>query len=86
MDAICVCTQPLSHVRLSATSRTVAHQPPLSLEFYRQKYWSGLKFPTTGDLPDPGIEPASLSPPVLADGLFITVPPGMPLNTNIPFF
>ena len=59
MDAICVCTQLLSHVRLSATSRTVAHQPPLSLEFYRQKYWSGLKFPTTGDLPDPGMEPKS---------------------------
>ena len=59
MDSICVCTQPLGHVRLSATLWTVAHQPPLSLEFYRQKYWNGLKFPTTGDLPDPGIEPQS---------------------------
>ena len=38
---------------------TVAHQAPLSMEFSRQEYWSGLPFPFPGDLPDPGIEPGS---------------------------
>ena len=38
---------------------TVAHQGPLSMEFSRQEYWSGLPFPSPGDLPDPGIEPRS---------------------------
>ena len=38
---------------------TVAHQTPLSTEFSRQEYWSGLPFPSPGDLPDPGIEPGS---------------------------
>ena len=44
-----------------ATPRTVAHQPPLSMEFSRQEHWSGLPFPTPGDFPDPGIEPTSLA-------------------------
>ena len=44
-----------------ATPWTVAHQAPLSMEFSRQKYWSGLSFPFPGDLPDPGIEPESLA-------------------------
>ena len=35
----------------------LAHQAPLSMEFFRQKYWSGLPFPSPGDLPDPGIKP-----------------------------
>ena len=38
---------------------TVARQAPLSLEFFRQEYWSGLLFPSPGDLPHPGIEPGS---------------------------
>jgi len=37
----------------------VAHQAPLSMEFSRQKYWSGLPFPSPGDLPDPEIKPRS---------------------------
>ena len=41
------------------TPWTVAHQVPLSMEFSRQEYWSGLPFPSPGDLPDPGIEPGS---------------------------
>ena len=48
----------LSHVRLFATPWTVACQAPLFMEFSRQKYWSGLLFPTQGDLLDPGIKPA----------------------------
>ena len=48
------------------------------MEFSRQEYWSGLLFPTPEDLPDQGIEPASLASPVLAGRLFSTVPPGEP--------
>ena len=43
----------------SATPWTAAYQAPQSMEFSRQEYWSGLPFPSPGDLPDPGIEPKS---------------------------
>jgi len=49
----------LSRVQLFATPWTVAHQAPPSVGFSRQEYWSGLPFPSPGDLPDPGIEPRS---------------------------
>ena len=49
-----------------------AHQAPLSLGFPRQEYWSGVPFPSPGELPDPGIEPSSLMSPALADGFFTT--------------
>ena len=49
----------LSHVRLFATPWTVAYQAPLSMRFSRQEYWSGLPFPSPGDLPNPGIKPRS---------------------------
>ena len=49
----------LSHVLLFATLWTVAHQALLSTGFPRQEYWSGLPFPSPGDLPDPEIEPKS---------------------------
>ena len=55
--------------------QTVACQAPLSMGFPRQEYWSGLPFPSPGDLPDPGIEPES---PALAGGVFATEPPGEP--------
>ena len=42
-----------------ATPWTIACQAPLSMGFSRQEYWSGLPFPSPGDLPDPGIEPGS---------------------------
>ena len=48
-----------SHVRLFATLWTVAHQDPLSMEFSRQEYLSGLPYPPPGNLPNPGIEPVS---------------------------
>ena len=57
----------LSRVRLFATPWTVAHQAPPSMGFSRQEYWSGLPFPSPGDLPDPGIEPRS--PALQADAL-----------------
>ena len=57
----------LSCVRLFVTPWTVADQAPQSLEFSRQEYWSGLPFPSLGDLPNPGIEPGS--PALQADSL-----------------
>ena len=57
--------QLLSHVRLFATPRTVAHQA--SPGFSRQEYWSGLLFPSPEDLPDSGIKP--WSPALQADFL-----------------
>ena len=47
---------------------SVAHQAPQSVGFPRQEYWSGLPFPTPGDLPDPGIKPVSLESPALEAG------------------
>ena len=67
-----------SHVQLFVTPLTIAHQGPLSMGFSRQKYWSGLPFPDPGALPDPGIEPTSLTSPSSAGGSFITEPPGKP--------
>ena len=65
----------LSRVRFFATPRTVAYQALLSMGFSRQEYWSGLPFPSPGDLPDPGIEPRS--PEFQADAL-TSEPPGKP--------
>ena len=69
----------LSHVRLFAAPWTVAHQASTSMGFSRQEYWSGLPFPSPGDLPDPGIEPRS--PTLQADAL-TSEPPGKP-NSNM---
>ena len=67
----------LSHVQLFATSWTVAYQAPLSMRFSRQEYWSGLPFPSPGDLPDPGIEPRS---PALESDALTSEPPGKLIN------
>ena len=56
----------LSRVQLFATPWTVAHQAPPPMGFSRQEYWSGLPFPSPGDLPDPEIKPGS---PFQADAL-----------------
>ena len=58
----------------SVTSRTRAHEAPLSMEFPRQEYWSGLPFPPPGDLPNPRIEPEFLTSPVLVGRLFTVEP------------
>ena len=60
----------VSCVQLFSTLCTVAHQAPRPWGFSRQEYWSGLSFPSPGDLPDAVIELASLTSPVLAGGLF----------------
>ena len=49
----------MSYIRLFATLWIVPYQAPLSVGFSRQGYWSGLPFPSPGDLPDPGIKPRS---------------------------
>ena len=63
----CVCAQSLV-----VYDSFAAHQAPLSMEFSRQEYWSGLPFPPRGDLPDAGIEPVSLVSPAVAGGFFTT--------------
>ena len=66
----------LSRVQLFVIRWTAARQAPLSLEFSRQEYWSGLPLLFPGDLLHPGIESVS---PALAGGFFTTEPPGKPL-------
>ena len=68
-------TYMLSHV----TPWTAARQAPLSMDFSRQEYWSGLPFLPPGHLPYPGIEPAS---PALAGRFFTTQPPGKPTEED----
>ena len=72
---------------LYVTPRTVACQALLSMEFSRQEYWSGLPFPSPGNIPGPGFEFTSLASPTLAGGSFTTVPLGKPnrliTSTNI---
>ena len=63
----------LSRVQLFVTLWTSVFQPPLSMEFPRQEYWSGLLFPSPGDLPNPGIEPGS---PALQTDALPSEPPG----------
>ena len=57
------------------TPRTVAHQAPLSMKFPREEYWSGLPFPSPGDLPNPGIK---LGSPALQADALTSAPPGKP--------
>ena len=71
-----VVTQLFSCVQLFATPWTTARQAPLSTEFFRQEYWSGLPLPSPGDLPDPGTE--SRSPALQADSL-----PSEPLGKTL---
>ena len=66
-----------SCVQLSATVWIVACQAPRSMEFSRQEYWSGLPFPSPGDLSNPGIEPGSFT--LQADAL-LSEPPGNPIR------
>ena len=68
---VCMCI--LSCVRLFVTPWTVACQAPRSKAFPKQEYWSGLSFPSPGDLPDPEIKPM---PPALAAGFLTAAPPG----------
>ena len=71
----------LSRVQLFGTPWTVAYQAPPSMGFSRQEYWSGLPFPYTGDLPNPGVEPGS---PALQTDALPSEPPGKPVALNPP--
>ena len=72
----------LSPVQLFATPWTGAHQAPLSMKFSRQEYWSGLPFPSPGDLLNPGIK--LMSPTLQADSL-LSEPPEEPKEMPMTF-
>ena len=78
---MCKVVKSLSHVQLFVTPWTAAHQAPQSMGFSREEYWSGLPFPSPGDLPDPGIQPGS--PALEADAL-TSEPPGKPSGLSSP--
>ena len=83
-EALKVKVKLLSRVQLFAAPWTVAHQAPLSMGFSRQEYWSGLSFPSPGDLPYPRIKPRS---PALQADTLTSEPPGKPLGSpNLPQF
>ena len=77
--SLCVCVWVAQQGLTLATPWILAHQAPLSVEFSRQKYWSGLPFSSSGDLPNPGIEPRC--PMLQVDSLQFEVPgkPFLPL-------
>ena len=82
LDRVIACVRACMCTQLCLTlydPMTVAHQASLFIECSRQEYWSGLPFPTPGDLPDPGIELASLVFPALVGWFFTAAPPGKPL-------
>ena len=80
-----MCAQSLGHVQLFVTSWTVDYEAFLSIEFFRQEYWSGLPLSTLGDLLDSGIESVSPASPALARGFFTTEPPEVPIYMCISF-
>ena len=73
-------THPVIFTGFLQTSLHVVCQAPLSMEFFRQEYWSGLPFPSPGNLPDPEIEPGS---PALQAGSLRSEPPGKPEKTIV---
>ena len=77
--------QLLSHVQTFVSPRTIACLAPLSMQFSRQEFWSGMKFPTPEDLPDLGIEPASLTSPALAGRSLPLYHLGSPLHWKVDF-
>ena len=81
LNSLKVKVKSLSRVQLFATPWTVAYQAPPSMGLSRQQCWSGLPFPSPGDLPDPGIKPGS--PTLQADAL-PSEPPGKLLNSLLP--
>jgi len=69
----------LSHFQHFVPLWTVTHEAPLSMDFSRQEYLSGLPFPSPADLPDPRIESSSPAVPALAGRFFTTEPLGKPI-------
>ena len=81
---VCISVLVIQSCLILCDPWTVAHQAPLSMEFSRRGYcWSGLPFPSPGDLPNPGIKLASpVSPALQADSL-LSEPPGEPYKAII---
>ena len=79
MCMCCALLNHFSHVQLFATPWTVTCHLPTG--FSRHEYWRGLPCPSTGDLPDQGIELECLGSPALAGRFFTVVPPGKPMYT-----
>ena len=79
LDLLCVCVCPM----FWDCTDGIAHQAPLSVGFSRQEYWSGLLFPSLGDLPDPGIDPESPVSLALLGGFFTIVPPQKPIMSIV---
>ena len=75
----------LNCARLFETLWTVAHQAPPSMRFSRQEYWSGLPFPSPGDLPDPEIEAESSESFTLQADSLLLEPLGKPINVLSPY-
>ena len=69
---VCTYAHTKSQSSFFAAPWTIVHQAPLSMEFFRQDYWSGLPFPPSGDLPGPRITPTPLASPALAGEFFTT--------------
>ena len=80
--SLCKGAQLFSCVWLIVTPWTVTHQASLSMKFFRQEHWSGLPFPSPGDLPNTGIKPMSSASPELAGGFFTTESPGNPMQSS----
>ena len=80
---LCAVLSCFSHVQLCATLWTVTHQAPLSIGISRQEYLSGLLCPSSGDLPNPGIELTSLRSPALVGGFFTTSTTWEPWSKSI---
>ena len=75
--------QRAGHEQATELTETVVRQAPLSMEFSKQEYWSGLPFPSPGDLPNPGIEPGS---PALQADSGLTEPLWKPLSIILPTY
>ena len=84
LSSACICTKSLQSC--PSLCNPMDYSPPLSMGFSRQAYWSGLPCPPPRDLPDPGIEPMSLMPSVLAGGFFtISTTWEAPSQVEMPF-
>ena len=77
---VCCCCSVAQLCPTLATPWTVAYQAPLSMEFSKQEYQSGLSFPSPGDIPDPGMKSTSAA---LAGELFTTEPPGKSTSKHV---
>ena len=80
---MCVCVRALSCVQPFATPQTVACQAHLSMDFSRKAYWNRLLFPPPGDLPGPGIKPASPASPALAGRFFTYICSSISLSLSL---